>query len=93
MDVRKFLLGATTAAGLLAASAVSASAAIVCAGPVCWHTHEAYDYPPDARVVVHPDDWRWGRGGTIHVAGARRPWLLARRPLDGVVVEWEKGAV
>ena len=61
MDVRKFLLGATAAAGLLAASAVSASAAIVCAGPVCWHTHEAYDYPPDARVVVHPDEWRWGR--------------------------------
>ena len=54
-------LGATAAAGLLAASAVSASAAIVCAGPVCWHTHEAYDYPPDARVVVHPDEWRWGR--------------------------------
>jgi hypothetical protein len=61
MDVRKFLLGATAAAGLLAASAVSASAAIVCAGPVCWHTHEAYDYPPDARVVVQPDEWRWGR--------------------------------
>jgi hypothetical protein len=61
MDVRKFLLGAMAATGLLAASAVSASAAIVCAGPVCWHTNEAYDYPPDARVVVHPDDWRWGR--------------------------------
>jgi hypothetical protein len=61
MDVRKFLLGAAAAAGLLAVSAVDASAAIVCAGPVCWHAHETYDYPPDARVVVHPDGWRWGR--------------------------------
>ena len=52
MDVRKFLLGAAAAAGLLAVSAVNASAAIVCAGPVCWHAHETYDYPPDARVVV-----------------------------------------
>jgi hypothetical protein len=90
MDVRKFLLGATAAAGLLAASAVSASAAIVCAGPVCWHTHETYDYPPDARVVVHPDDWRWG---ILHLAGAWGPWLLARGPLDGAVVEREKGTV
>jgi hypothetical protein len=61
MDARKFLLGVTAAAGLLAVSVVNGSAAIVCAGPVSWRTHEAYDYPPDARVVVHPDDWRWGR--------------------------------
>jgi hypothetical protein len=26
-------------------SAVSASAAIVCSGRVCWHTHERYEYP------------------------------------------------
>ena len=64
MDVRKFLLGATAAAGLLAASAVSASAAMMYAGPVCWHTHEAYDYPPDARVVIHPDEWRWRQRNT-----------------------------
>jgi hypothetical protein len=61
MEMRKPLLGAMTAAGLLALPAVSASAAVVCTGPVCWHTHETYEYPPDARVVVHPDDWRWGR--------------------------------
>jgi hypothetical protein len=62
MEMRKFLLGATAAAGNLAVTAVNASAAIVCAGPVCWHTHEAYNYPPDARLVVHPDDWRLGPG-------------------------------
>jgi hypothetical protein len=61
MELRKLLLGATATAGLLAISAVNASAAVVCVGPVCWHTHETYEYPPDAHVVVHPDDWRWGR--------------------------------
>jgi hypothetical protein len=54
------LLGAALGAGLLAVTAVNASAAIACVGPVCWHTHEAYEYPPSARVVVHPDEWRWG---------------------------------
>jgi len=56
----KFFASAAIGAGLLAASAVSASAAIACTGNVCWHTHEVYDYPPDARVVVHDDNWRWG---------------------------------
>jgi hypothetical protein len=27
---------------------------------VCWHTHEAYNYAPDAKVIVHEDNWRWG---------------------------------
>ncbi len=57
---RKALLGAAAAAGLLAVSVASASAAIVCRGHVCWHTHEAYEYPATAGVIVHPDDWRWG---------------------------------
>jgi hypothetical protein len=56
----KTLLGATAGMGLLALSAASASAAIVCTGNVCWHTHEAYTYPSESRVIVHPDAWRWG---------------------------------
>ncbi len=56
----KTLLGATAGLGLLALSAASASAAVVCTGNVCWHTHESYSYPPEARVIVHPDSWRWG---------------------------------
>jgi hypothetical protein len=55
----KTLLGATVAAGVAAFSATGASAAIVCTGTVCWHTHEAYEYPPTAGVIIHPDDWRW----------------------------------
>jgi len=56
----KTLLGAAAGAGLLALSAASASAAIVCSGPVCWHTTSTYEYPAEARVIVHPDGWRWG---------------------------------
>jgi hypothetical protein len=61
-SISKALLGAAMGAGALAFSVVSAPAAVVCTGFVCWHTHEVYEYPPDARVVVHPDDWRWGSG-------------------------------
>jgi hypothetical protein len=59
-SLNKSLLSAATGAGILAFSAISASAAIVCSGGVCWHTPRAYEYPPKAGVVVHPDDWRWG---------------------------------
>jgi hypothetical protein len=59
-QMSRTLAGAALGAGLLALSAMSANAAVVCSGNVCWHTHEAYDYPPSARVVVHEDDWRWG---------------------------------
>ena len=55
-----FLVGAAMA-GIFLASAPNASAAVACVGPVCWHSHERYEYPPDANVTVHPDDWRWGK--------------------------------
>src|SRR6516164_5394933 len=56
----KVIASAALGAGLLAGSAVGASAAIVCSGNVCWHTHETYSYPPDARIVIHEDNWRGG---------------------------------
>ena len=34
-------------------------AAIVCSGDACWHTRETFAYPPEARIVIHPDNWRW----------------------------------
>lgn len=46
--------------GALAFSAVSASAAVVCSSDICWHAHETYSYPPEAAVMVLPDDWRVG---------------------------------
>jgi hypothetical protein len=59
--LRKFLLAAAAGAAVLTVSAVSASAAVVCTGRVCWHTHERYEYPAHAGVVVHEDNWKWGR--------------------------------
>jgi hypothetical protein len=60
VELRKFLIGGAIGTSVLALSAVSASAAVVCSGNVCWHTHETYTYPPGARVIVHPDNWSWG---------------------------------
>jgi hypothetical protein len=57
----RFLTGVALGAGALVFTAANASADIVCSGRVCWHAHEHHDYPRDARVVVHPDDWHWGR--------------------------------
>jgi hypothetical protein len=54
------LASAAIGTALLAGSAVGASAAIVCSGNMCWHTQETYAYPPESRVIVHEDDWRWG---------------------------------
>ena len=48
-------------AGVLAFGATSASAAIVCNEQGdCWKTKEKYAYPPDARVRIYADDWKWG---------------------------------
>jgi hypothetical protein len=59
-SLSKMLFGAAAGASLLALSTLAASAAVVCTGNICWHTTERYEYPADARVIVHPDDWRWG---------------------------------
>lgn len=58
--LKKIAAGTLLGAAFLATSAISASAAIVCSGDVCWHTHETYAYPAESRVVVHDDNWRWG---------------------------------
>lgn len=58
--MKKVLLTAAVGAGALALSALNASAAIVCSGDTCWHTHSTYSYPPEARVIIHGDDWRAG---------------------------------
>ena len=56
----KTVLGVAIGTIMLAVSALSASAAIVCSGNVCWHTHQTYTYPSSAHVIVHPDNWQWG---------------------------------
>jgi hypothetical protein len=72
--LKRVVIGALTGASVLAFCAVSASAAIVCTGSVCWHTHESYDYPPSAGVVVHEDAWTAGPGITFREHEGRGYW-------------------
>jgi hypothetical protein len=59
-SMSKALLGAAFGAGVFAFSAVGASAAIVCTGNTCWHVKERYNYPPEASVTIHEDNWKAG---------------------------------
>jgi hypothetical protein len=60
-SLHKALLGAALASGVFAFSAVNASAAIVCNGDnVCWHAKERHNYPPEARITIHEDNWKAG---------------------------------
>jgi hypothetical protein len=70
----KVFLGAAAGAALLALSAVNASAAVVCNGNVCWHTHERYTYPRSAGIVIHEDDWRPGPSITFREHEGRGYW-------------------
>jgi hypothetical protein len=54
---RRALVATGLAAGLVAFSTASASAAIACRGDVCWHVHQSYVYPPSTTIVIHPDYW------------------------------------
>ena len=54
-------VGTALGVAVLALSAVSASAEIACRGNVCWHVQSRHEYPPEARVIIHPDDWHWRR--------------------------------
>ncbi len=56
----KLALAVSVAAVALMASVESSQAAIACSDNVCWHAREAYEYPSESRVVIHPDHWRWG---------------------------------
>jgi len=72
--MRKVVLAAVVGAGALALSALNVSAAIVCTGPVCWHAHEAYTYPPEAHVTIHEDTWRAGPAVTFREHEGRGYW-------------------
>ncbi|MET4067043.1 hypothetical protein ABID58_001826 [Bradyrhizobium sp. S3.2.6] len=58
--LKKILSAAAVGSGVLMMSTFTASAAIVCQGHTCWHTQEAYEFPHEASVVVHEDNWKWG---------------------------------
>ncbi|MBV8697728.1 MAG: hypothetical protein JO052_07710 [Bradyrhizobium sp.] len=52
------LAGATIGAVALSASSIPASVEVVCSGNVCWHLKERHEYPPEAKVIIHEDNWR-----------------------------------
>ena len=74
----RLLTAAVLGAGALSFSAVNASAAIACVGPVCWHTHEVYEYPRAAGVVVHEDTWHAGPGVKFREHEGRGYWKGGR---------------
>jgi hypothetical protein len=76
--IGKSLLGTALGAGMLALSSMSASAAIVCSGNVCWHTQERFEYPARAGIVVHEDDWRPGPRITFREHEGRGYWHGSR---------------
>ena len=50
-------------AALLAVTAGSASAAVVCNDEGdCWRVKEQRNYEPSLKLRVMPDDWKWKEG-------------------------------
>jgi hypothetical protein len=68
--MRKIILATVVGASAMALSSMTASTSIVCTGPVCWHTHDTYDYPPEARVTVHEDGEQVRALGSASTKGA-----------------------
>ena len=70
--MKNLITAVALTAGVLAFGATSASAAIVCNEQGdCWKTKEKYAYPPDARVRIYADDWKWGPNENIGGASMR----------------------
>jgi hypothetical protein len=51
--------GLIAAVGVLAFTASGASAAVVCNEGDCWKVKDTYEYPPEVRLHVYDDDWKW----------------------------------
>ena len=52
--------GLIAAVGVLALTASGASAAVVCNDEGdCWKVKDKYEYPPEVRLHVYDDDWKW----------------------------------
>lgn len=58
----KAFFGAFVLAAVSGVTMSQASAAIVCSDDECWHARQAYEYPSEAHVIVHDDNWTWGAG-------------------------------
>ena len=55
-------IAAVISAASLVATVMPAAAFIACNREgECWHVRDRYEYRPEFGVVIHPDNWRWGR--------------------------------
>jgi hypothetical protein len=60
MTMKIVTTAALLGAGMLALTASTASAEIVCNNDGdCWHVKQRYTYAPDLNLRVHPDNWKW----------------------------------
>ena len=57
--LNKTTLGAVLGAGALALLPRASRRQSRVGGNVCWHVQGRYEYPPEARIIIRPDDWRW----------------------------------
>lgn len=65
--MKKFALAALLGAGAIIALAGPASARIACNREgECWHVANDYVFAPGAGIVVHEDNWHWGRRDHFH---------------------------
>jgi hypothetical protein len=69
MEVSMWKIAKSVLAGasLLALSATFAAAEVVCnEDGDCWRVREKYDYKPELRLKVYPNDWRWEEKDNDH---------------------------
>lgn len=74
MSPSKILVAAALGASVIGLSTLNASADVACAGPVCWHVQERYEYPPSAGVTIHEETWKAGPGVTFREHRGRGYW-------------------
>lgn len=74
MSPSKVLVAAALGASVIGLSTLNASADVACAGPVCWHVQERYEYPPTAGVTIHEETWKPGPGVTFREHRGRGYW-------------------
>lgn len=56
----RFVKPTLAGAGILVLSASFASAEVVCNDDGdCWRVKDRYEYKPELRLKVYPDNWRW----------------------------------
>jgi hypothetical protein len=58
--MKVFAKSIVAGAGALALSTTFAAAEVVCnEDGDCWRVQERYEYKPELRLKVYPNDWRW----------------------------------